>query len=139
MNIKEKSILSAAFVISLFPMSLSWFGFSKGVQEIKGTIVLFNPVTIICIFAFFLFIWINIKNNTIKTFIPALFLLGIIGIELYEFFTWPIQTNALKFNLTRSFQWAYPEFYFGFAVSIAMLIFYTIYTRRTNPTKVRSI
>ena len=47
---KKKSVLSAAFIISLLPMLLNQYGGRKGVQEITGLVNLLNPIGIMALF-----------------------------------------------------------------------------------------
>ena len=120
MKIKSKVFLSIMFIISLILMSLSWFGSARGVQEIKGTIVLYNPLTIISIIMFFISIWISFKNKNINKRLPLLTSILIVLVEIYTFFIWHYQTITGKISLNSSLERAYPEFYFGIIISIIM-------------------
>ncbi|EOD00237.1 hypothetical protein [Caldisalinibacter kiritimatiensis] len=132
MNKKKKSYLTIALVISLLPMFLSWFGSARGVQEIKGTIVLFNPITILCIVVFLIGVWYRFKKKQVNTMIPLIALSGIILIEVYEFLTWHYMTITGRISLEISFAMTYPEFYFGLFSSILMLILYLYLTKITD-------
>lgn len=132
MNNKRKIILTGVFVFSLLPMFLSWFGIARGVQEIKGLIVLGNPVTLWCSIAFLICTWVNVEREKIRTVISTVSLSGIICVEIFEFFAWHYNEITPQYSWSVSFQIAYPEFYFGFSVSVAMLIFYLIYGRNKS-------
>lgn len=128
MNIQQKAIFTIAFIISLVPIDLKWFGLS-GVVGISGTIALENPITFICIVTFLVVTWANLKNYIIKAIISAFSLLGIIGVDIYYFFTWFIHSKKDEMNcLTLSFKFAFSGFYIALSASIAMFIFYIIYS-----------
>lgn len=120
----KKIILTVLFSISLLPMSLSWFGGARGVQEIKGLIVLYNPVTILSIVIFFIGLCIPFKNKKINNILSISSLSSIILVEIYTFMFWHYKTIDGKISLNISLHMAYPEFYFGLAISIIMLIIY---------------
>ena len=46
MNQRAKAALCMGLLITLFLMFLPWFGFARGVQEIRGTLVLFDPIAL---------------------------------------------------------------------------------------------
>lgn len=108
-------------------MSLNWFGI-VGVHELSGSIVLNSPVFLISAIAFFLITWANYNNYIIKFSISIVCLFGIICVEIYYFFMWFIQTNQDKINLQFSLKTAFDGFYIGLFSSIAMFIFYIIYS-----------
>ena len=131
---KTKAILSIAVLISQIPMFLSWFGGGRGVQEIKGTIVLFNPITIVCILIYFMGVWEVFKKRKVNTRISVIGLGGIILVEIYEFLTWHYMTVTGRISLKTSIRMAYPEFYLGLFLSIFMLVLY-LYLIRTKRLK----
>ena len=59
---KKRIILSAAFIVSLFPMLLNQYGGLKGVQEITGLINLLNPIGIVSVVLFIVGVWVPMKK-----------------------------------------------------------------------------
>jgi len=114
-------ILTFLFILSLLPMFLFQFGFARGVQEISGLLILFNPLTMLSIIVFILSVWFP-TNNKKSYYFGLGALITIVLIEIYEFFTWFCYSIGGDIGLKRSLQGAYPEFYFGVAVSILMII-----------------
>ena len=57
MKIQERIIVTTSLLIVCGSMFFSWFGGSRGVQELSGTIVLLHPVTISCILAILIGVW----------------------------------------------------------------------------------
>ena len=54
---------------------------------------------------------------------------GVIGIvisEIYKFFTWHVMTITGEISIQNSIQFAFPEFYIGFAVSLIMVVAYFV-------------
>lgn len=124
MTKKKKITLSILFAVSLLPMCLSQYGGCRGVQEISGLINFFHPIGLISAALFLVGVWIPCKK---KALMKALGLCGCAGMavsELYQFLTWHVMTISGKISLDTSFRFAYPEFYLGLAVSIAMVISY---------------
>ena len=129
---KKKSVLSVAFVISLLPMLLNQYGAAKGVQEITGLINLFNPIGIIAVVLFAFSVLATFKNQFIGKILGALGTLGIVASELYNFFTWHVLTITGEVNLQHSIKLAFPEFYFGLIVSLAMLVAYLVIEQKVG-------
>lgn len=118
---KKKTILSIAFVASLLPMLLNQYGGLKGVQEITGLINLINPIGILSVVLFAVGVWFPFKNQLIGKILGALGTLGIIASEIYKFFTWHVMTISGEISIQHSIRFAFPEFYFGLFVSLAMV------------------
>lgn len=129
---KKKSVLSVAFVISLLPMLLNQYGAAKGVQEITGLINLFNPIGIIAVVLFAFSVLATFKNQFIGKILGALGTLGIVASELYNFFTWHVLTITGEVNLQHSIKLAFPEFYFGLIVSLAMVVAYFVIEQKVG-------
>lgn len=121
---KKKCILTIAFVISLLPMLFNQYGGMRGVQEITGLINLTNPIGIISVFAFSFGIWFPFKKQIIGKVLGFVGTVGIALSEIYNFLTWYIQNITGKFSLKNSFNFVFPEFYVGLAVSIIMVAIY---------------
>lgn len=119
-TLKYQLFSSVILIICILLMFLSWFGGSRGVQEISGTIVLYHPITIIGILITLIGIWFENRRFAMVcgTLGPCLLLI----MELFYFFTWHIETITGEFSLGISFSLAYPEFYFGFGVTLVLLV-----------------
>ena len=123
---KKKVILSAAFVISLLPMLLNQYGGLKGVQEITGMTNLFNPIGILSVILFVTGVWVPLKKPIVNKLLGALGTIGIVLSEIYKFFTWHVMTITGEISIQNSVRFAFPEFYVGLAVSLAMVVCYFV-------------
>lgn len=130
---KKKITLSIAFAVSLMPMLLNQYGGAKGVQEITGLINLLNPIGIVSVSLFVVGVWMPFKKQTVRECIGMLGTTGIVVSELYTFFTWHVLTITGKISIQNSIRFAFPEFYFGLTVSIAMVIFYFVINKKIQP------
>lgn len=119
---KKKIILSVVFLVSLLPMLLNQFGGRRGVQEIRGTIILASPIALIAIVLFFFGVWAPISRGRIGNIAVIFGTILMIIAEIYRFFTWHVATITGEISLQNSLRLAYPEFYIGLAVSIAAAI-----------------
>ena len=126
MIMKKKTILSVAFVVSLLPMLMKQYGGKKGVQEITGLVNLLNPIGIIAVALFVIGVWDPFKKEIVGKVLGALGVIGIVASEVYKFFTWHVLTITGELSLQHSIRFAFPEFYIGLAVSMAMVITYFI-------------
>ncbi len=129
---KKKVTLSIAFIISLLPMLLNQYGGLKGVQEITGLINLLNPIGIFSVVLFAVGVWVHFKKQAVGKILGALGCFGIIFSEIYKFFTWHVMNITGEISLANSFEFAFPEFYFGLIVSIAMLVAYFVIDKKMN-------
>ena len=123
---KKKTILSILFTVSLLPMLLNQYGGRRGVQEITGLVNLFNPIGIIAVALFVIGVWVPFKKIIIGRVLGALGVIGIVASEVYKFFTWHVLTITGELSFQHSIRFAFPEFYIGLAVSMAMVITYFI-------------
>ena len=121
---QKKIMLSVAFLLSLSPMLLSQYGGMRGVQEITGLINLLNPIGLISVALFFAGVWEPLKKQSTGKLLGAVGVIGIVVAEVYQFFTWHYVTITGKISIQHSLQLAFPEFYFGLLVSLAMVIAY---------------
>ena len=126
MIMKKKTILSVAFVVSLLPMLMNQYGGKKGVQEITGLVNLLNPIGIIAVVLFVIGVWVPFKKEILGKVLGALGVIGIVAAEVYKFFTWHVLTITGELSFQYSIRFAFPEFYIGLAVSMAMVITYFI-------------
>jgi len=123
---KKKVLLTAAFVISLLPMLFNQYGGMKGVQEITGLINLLNPIGIISVILFAVGVWTTFEKPLVGKLLGALGTIGIVISEIYKFFTWHVMTITGEISLQNSLTLTFPEFYFGLAISLAMVVVYFI-------------
>lgn len=120
----KQVILTILFIMSLMPMLLYQFGGMRGVQEIRGLIILLSPITIVSIILFFLGIWFKFKNKMTNKILGGIGVIGIVISEIYEFFTWYTIGITKDINLYNSINLAFPEFYIGLLISIIMVFIY---------------
>ena len=129
---KKKTILSILFTVSLLPMLLNQYGGRRGVQEITGLVNLLNPIGIIAVALFVIGVWVPFKKKIIGRVLGALGVIGIVASEVYKFFTWHVLTITGELSFQHSIRFAFPEFYIGLAVSMAMVITYFIVVWKRN-------
>ena len=127
---RKKIALSSAYIISLLPMLLNQYGGKKGVQEITGLINLLNPIGILAVVLFVIGVWVPFKREILGKILGALGTIGIIVSEVYKFFTWHALTITGEISIQHSIRFAFPEFYFGLVVSLAMVAVYFIIDRK---------
>lgn len=133
---KKKSILSIAFVISLLPMLLNQYGGRTGVQEITGLVNLLNPIGIVSVALFVVGVWVPFKNQIIGKILGAFGTLGIVASEIYKFFTWHVLTITGEISIQHSIRFAFPEFYIGLVVSLAMVVAYFVIHKKVSNTPI---
>lgn len=129
---KKKIALSGAFVISLLPMLLNQYGGMRGVQEITGLLNLCNPIGIISVILFIVGVWVPFREKNIGRIVGAFGTTGIVAAEIYEFLTWHVMTITGEVSLRHSFNLAFPEFYLGLIVSLAMVAAYFVIDQKTD-------
>lgn len=113
------------FLLSILPMFQTQYGGCRGVQEISGFINLFNPFGILATCFFFIGTWYPFKRKSWNTLLGGIGMLGIVFSEIYTFLTWNMfQYSPTVIDLSRSFRFAFPEFYVGLYVSVLMTIIY---------------
>lgn len=120
MSLFQKSTLTAMLDANIVLMFFPWFGGAKGIQEIRGTLVLFHPVTILFILLVLAGIWLK---QTEKWRNPMILTgtVGILGVEIYRFLTWHTETISPGVDLLRCFRMTYPVCYVGMMLTVAML------------------
>lgn len=129
---KKKVILSSAFIISLLPMLLNQYGGRKGVQEITGLINLFHPVGLLSAALFIAGVWVPFKKRLTGKLLGAFGTIGIVASEIWNFLTWHVMTITGEVSLRNSIRFAFPEYYFGLAVSLAMVAAYFLIDAKMN-------
>ena len=129
---KKKRTLAVACLISLRPMILNQCGGMKGVQEITGMINLLNPIGIAAVILFTVGVWVPFKKPITNTVLGAAGVIGIVLSEVHKFFTWHVMNITGEMSLQNSVELAFPEFYIGLALSVAMVIFYFVLCRHSN-------
>lgn len=123
LKMKKRLVLSAAFLVSLTPMLLNQYGGHKGVQEISGFINLLNPIGVISVCLFGIGVWGVFKREHRNRILYIAGTVGMVAAELWQFFTWHVMTITGKVSLQTSIRFAFPEFYIGLVVSLAMVAF----------------
>ncbi|MCC5911207.1 MAG: hypothetical protein JJT76_12290 [Clostridiaceae bacterium] len=117
MSLRNKTILTIMLATNIISMFFNWFGFS-GINEIPGTRVLFNPITLLCIVLFLIGVWYPFKKTKTNTWIALLSVFSIIGVKIHTFIFWHYMSGAGKVDLFLSFISTYLAFYIGFIISI---------------------
>lgn len=110
-------ILCALFAGMLLSMLFSWFGGARGVQEIKGLILLLEPAALAGIAALAVGLLIRSRKAGYIVTLCGASCFG--AAQLYTFFTWYFATINSEFTLKRCFELAYPEFFVAFAITAA--------------------
>ena len=113
-------------------MLLNQYGGCKGVQEITGLINLLNPIGIMAVALFLVGVWMPFKKEIVGKILSVLGTVGIIASEVYQFFTWHVLTITGEISLQHSIRFAFPEFYFGLVVSLAMVVAYFVIDRKID-------
>lgn len=125
---KKKAVLTLLLLLTLSSMLFSWFGGARGVQEIRGTVVLLHPATLVCAAVLLLEIWRPLPAT--KGIPGILAALGIMGTELYFFLFWHYETISGRLSLSYSFRTGYPAFYLGFGLTALLLIAFLLWRRQ---------
>ena len=128
----KKVLLTVFFVISLLPMLLNQYGGRKGVQEITGLINLLNPIGLAAAVTYLVGVWIPFRKKNLNTVLGATGCMGIVVSEVYKFFTWHALTITGEISLQHSIRFAFPEFYLGLCVSMAMVVLYFVITLKVK-------
>lgn len=131
-HMKKKILLTVAFMISLLPMLLNQYGGRKGVQEITGLINLLNPIGLAAATSFLVGVWAPFRKKIVNTVLGAVGCLGMVISEVYKFFTWHALTITGEISLQHSIRFAFPEFYVGLCVSLAMVVVYLLITSKVK-------
>ena len=129
---KKNTILSVSFLVSLLPMLLNQYGGTKGVQEITGLVNLINPIGLISVVTFFAGVFMRFEERNVNKIMCTAGTVGIVLSEVYKFFTWHVMNITGKVSLQNSIRFAFPEFYFGLAVSVMMIIVYFVIERNVR-------
>lgn len=101
-------------------------------QEITGMINLLNPIGITSVLVFIVGVWMPFKKKTINTVLGALGTIGMVISEIYKFFTWHVMNITGEVSLRHSIEFAFPEFYIGLIVSLAMVVAYFVMDKRIS-------
>ncbi|WP_350342675.1 hypothetical protein PRVXT_001929 [Proteinivorax tanatarense] len=120
MGAKKKIILTILLLINIATMFLSWFGGARKIQEVRGTIVLLHPITLIAIGLFLIGLWYPF-NKKVSKWICVGSITGIIAVKIYFFFFWHYMTVTGTVSIKESINLTYPEFYLGLGISTLIL------------------
>lgn len=135
LTMKNKIFLTIAFVVSLLPMLMNQYGGSKGVSEVSGMINLLNPLGIMSVILFIIGVWVPFRVQIINIVTGALGTIGIVVSEVYNFFTWHVMTITGEVSIKNSVSLAFPEFYIGLVISLAMVVVYFIVCKKSISNK----
>lgn len=84
---------------------------------------------LITVLLFVVGVWVPFKRVAVGKILGALGVVGIVISEIYKFFTWHILNITGEMSFRNSIEFAFPAFYFGLAVSLAMVVVYFIIDR----------
>ncbi len=121
--------LTLLFLLSLAPMLFSQFGGARGVQEISGAIILASPLGLLSVLVYLLGVWLPALPPRLSYACGGVGALGMIAAEVWQFCTWYIETITGQFSWQHSVRFAFPAFYVGLAVSVAMAAAYFVLAR----------
>ena len=113
-------------------MLLNQYGGRKGVQEITGLINLLNPIGLAAAATYLVGIWAPSRKKNLNTLLGAVGCIGMVVSEVYKFFTWHALTITGEISLQHSIRFAFPEFYVGLCVSMAMVVLYFVITLKVK-------
>ena len=128
----KKLLLTLFFAISLLPMLMNQYGGRKGVQEITGLINLLNPIGLAAAVTYLVGVWAPFRKKNLNTVLGAVGSIGMVVSEVYRFFTWHTLTITGEISLQHSIRFAFPEFYAGLCVSLAMVVLYLVITLKVK-------
>lgn len=111
-------------------MLVNQYGGLRGVQEISGMINLLNPIGITSVILFAVGVWMPFDKQIINRVLGALGVIGIVVSEVYKFFTWHVMNITGEVSIQHSIEFAFPEFYIGLIVSLAMVVAYFVIDKR---------
>ncbi|MEG0593098.1 MAG: hypothetical protein RR512_07260 [Coprobacillus sp.] len=126
---KKRNIVIISLIASLSTLFLPWFGGYKGVQEVSGVVLLQNPIAVSCIII--AFVGLVLKNEYKSKIVTQIGLLGIIGMQIYEFFNWYSFNSTFTFSLRESMSLCYPEFYFTLLCMLTTYVLFFV-TNKSN-------
>lgn len=126
---KKRTMICISLAVSLSTLFLPWFGGYKGVQEVNGVVLLQNPIAVSCIIISFIGLFLSDEYKS--KVVTQIGLLGIIGMQIYEFFNWYSFNSVLAFDLRESMALCYPEFYFALLCMIGTYILFYL-TNKSN-------
>ena len=113
-------------------MLLNQYGGRKGVQEITGLINLLNPIGLAAAVTYLVGVWAPFRKKNLNTVLGAVGCIGMVVSEVYRFFTWHTLTITGEISLQHSIRFAFPEFYAGLCVSLAMVVLYLVITLKVK-------
>ncbi len=124
----NKKNLFCLYCLSIMPMIMNQYGFSRTAGAITGFINLFNPIGVFFTILFFVGVCGNMfSSNTRKKF-GFLGLLGIVIAEVYTYFTAYNYGSGQPIDMEKARSYVLvPEFYIGIVVSLLCVIIYLIY------------
>ena len=93
---------------------------------------LLNPIGIVSVLLFGIGVWVVFKNKLLNKLLGFFGVIGIVFSEIYQFLTWHIMTITGEMNLRTSFEFAFPEFYVGLIVSLAMVVDYCVIEKKMS-------
>ena len=87
---------------------------------------LLNPIGITSAILFAVGVWMPFGQKNINKVLGALGTIGIVVSEVYKYFTWHVMNITGEVSIQHSIEFAFPEFYIGLIVSLAMVAAYFV-------------
>ncbi len=122
----KQTLILVLFFISLLPMGLPQYGGGREMQELPGLFALCSLEGFFAVIVALLGITRIMPSRRLNRAYSILGLFGIVGAEIYTFFTWYYHTIIGEISLQRSLEFSYPEFWLGLAASCAMALIYVL-------------
>lgn len=134
-KLKNQKIINGGFLLLILLTSmLSWFGTIRGVNEVRGIVMFLAPLPVL--FGIICLISLLIDKVDISVLLRIIGFIGIVGMEIWWFFTSYILTESGTVNINTafkesSFQTAldttFPEFYFALIIACIAVIYNIVY------------
>lgn len=124
----NKKNLFCLYCLSIMPMIMNQYGFSRTAGAITGFINLFNPIGVFFTILFFVGVCGNMFSSHTRKKFGFLGLLGIVIAEVYTYFTAYNYGSGQPIDMEKARSYVLvPEFYIGIVISLLCVIIYLIY------------
>lgn len=122
-TMKNKCIVTISFILCLFMLLFPWFHYHD--YDVRGLIMLEDPIALTCLVLIIVGIWSNYGMNSI--ILGHIGFIGLLVMEIYEFMSWHVLTITGHYSLVWSMQATYPTFYIALLVTMITYMMYRRY------------
>ncbi len=129
MSLRNKTILTMMLTANIITMFFNWFGFI-GINEMRGTIVLFNPITLLCILLFTIGVWYPFKETKLNAWMSLLSIIGITGLEIRGLISWHFKSGLEIVDILLNLTGSHLAFHVGLTISILLIFMVTLLNRK---------